>query len=75
MAPRQTDDEVNTLTPGVTYDVASLVLVGWTEGDGTGHEGYALAYYFDAAGRYLGPDGHGIEPCIERTDADHGEIA
>ena len=33
---------------------------GWTEGDGTGHEGYSVGDYFSDG--YLGPDAHGIEP-------------
>ena len=48
-----------------TYDVESLTLVGWTEGDGTGADGYMLAEYFDDDGRYLGPDMHGIEPICD----------
>ena len=39
-------------------------LVGWTEGDGSGHEGYQPEDYFDD-GRYLGPDHHGIEPIFD----------
>ena len=36
--------------------------VGWTTGDGSGHEGYNVSDYFDSSGNYLGPDEHGIEP-------------
>jgi hypothetical protein len=39
----------------------NLELVNWTDGDGTGSEGYAVEYYFDGD-TYLGPDEHGIEP-------------
>ena len=56
-----------TLTIGETYDRAELTLTGWTEGDGAGTEGYAAECYFDADGRYLGPDVHGIEPVFEVT--------
>jgi len=38
-----------------------LTLVGWTEGDGSGHEGYQYLDYF-RDGVYVGPDAHGIEP-------------
>jgi hypothetical protein len=70
------------LTTGRQYDLGSLRLVDWTDGDGTGHEGYTLADYFDGDGKYLGPDGCGIEPIVEiathtwtvRTDADMTEI-
>ena len=40
---------------------ANLEFIGWTEGDGTGAEGYAVEYYFDGD-TYRGPDQHGIEP-------------
>ncbi|NBW19789.1 MAG: hypothetical protein EBR82_68630 [Caulobacteraceae bacterium] len=53
------------LTVGQTYDIATLRLVGWTDGDGTGHEGYSIHDYFGADGRYLGADDHGIEPIVE----------
>jgi hypothetical protein len=44
---------------------ASWRHTGWTVGDGSGHEGYAVEHYFDAAGKYLGPDAHGIEPTFD----------
>jgi hypothetical protein len=50
------------LTKGNTYDLATLNCIGWTAGDGSGSEGYNVADYFDATGRYLGADDHGIEP-------------
>lgn len=53
---------------GGTYDVSRLRLIGWTVGDGTGHEGYHLADYFRSAGQYSGPDAHSIEPLVEETD-------
>jgi hypothetical protein len=53
---------------GLVYCVVRPV--GWTAGDGTGHEGKAVLDYFGGAleghalsgARYLGPDAHGIEP-------------
>lgn len=53
-----------TLTKGESYDLDTLIPTGWTEGDGTGHEGYHVADYF-RDGVYLGPDEHGIEPEFE----------
>lgn len=56
------------LTTGRTYteaQIKALVLTGWTEGDGSGHEGYCVEHYF-SAGRYLGADEHGIEPAFDR---------
>lgn len=53
-----------TLTIGQRYDTAELVLVGWTDGDGTATDGYRWHDYF-CDGVYLGPDEHGIEPCFE----------
>lgn len=41
---------------------------GWTEGDGSGHEGYQVADYFDRNGRYLGPDCHGVEPTFREMN-------
>lgn len=49
------------LIPGRQYDPDYLRCVGWTDGDGTGVEGYSYAAYLDGD-RYLGPDEHGIEP-------------
>ena len=40
--------------------------VGWTIGDGSGHEGYNVDDFFDAHGNYLGPDEHGIEPIFDK---------
>jgi hypothetical protein len=65
-----------TLTKGRRYDAANLIRTGWTAGDGTGHDGYNAADYFDADCRYLGADIHGIEPIfsdesvIQYVDAD-----
>ena len=59
-----------TLTPGTRYDVDTLTLLGWTEGDGSGHEGYHVADYFAPDGAYLGPDQHGIEPIVERSSSE-----
>src|SRR5262245_53187635 len=49
------------LHQGCLYNHYFLTLVGWTEGDGSGHLGYSYLSYF-SDGRYLGPDAHGIEP-------------
>lgn len=38
-----------------------LTLTGWTEGNGSGHDGYDAGSYF-AGGEYLGADEDGIEP-------------
>lgn len=60
---------------GNHYDPSKLTLVGWTDGDGSGHEGYEFAAYFTLNGQYVGPDHHGIEPVVEwNTDRD-GQIA
>jgi hypothetical protein len=47
--------------------------IGWTEGDGTGHEGYNVADYFDPEGRYRGPDEHGIEPIFRAMTEDEAK--
>ncbi len=49
--------EIAAADPSLVY----LTLAGWTDGDGTGHDGYDAGAYFDA-GEYLGTDVHGIEP-------------
>jgi hypothetical protein len=66
------DGDGDTLTPGQVYDWRALVLVGWTVGDGSGSEGYALEHYFNTGGHYLGPDAHGIEPRVVRADRQPG---
>ncbi len=53
------------LVEGRKYTVASLRLVSWTAGDGSGHAGYHMADYFAPDGSYLGPDADGIEPVVE----------
>ncbi len=55
------------LDVGSRYDVGLVPVLhcGWTYGDGSGHEGYHARDYFDAAGRYLGADPHGIEPLFD----------
>lgn len=58
-----------TLNKGQKYDATTLRLVGWTEGDGSGSEGYQAEYYFDADGRYIGADEYGIEPIFEDETA------
>lgn len=57
-----------TLTPGTTYDWTTLALIGWTKGDGSGHEGYVLDAYFDRDGKYKGVDRNGIEPIVAVID-------
>lgn len=57
-----------TLTKGTKYDVASLTCTGWTDGDGSGHEGYNVSDYFAADGAYRGADEHGIEPTFSLRD-------
>ncbi len=59
----QGEKTMSTLQKGERYEPESLLLAGWTEGDGSGTEGYNLYDYF-AAGIYLGPDQHGIEPLV-----------
>ena len=54
-----------TLIAAHKYDYTTLDLVGWTEGDGSGHEGYNYLDYFGPSGVYLGPDDCGIEPIFE----------
>lgn len=58
------------LVAGNFYDFDALALIGWTIGDGTGHESYHMADYFappcpNGTSRYLGPDAHGIEPIVD----------
>lgn len=52
------------LKVGEIYDVTQLEIIGWTCGDGSGHNGYNLFDYFDATGQYLGADQYGIEPTV-----------
>lgn len=56
-----------TLTTGRRYEVDTLRLLGWTEGDGSGAEGYNFKHYFGPTGAYLGPDEHGIEPLFDHV--------
>lgn len=62
-----------TLKKNIPYDLNSLKLTGWTDGDGSGHDGYNVADYFGAESRYLGPDAHGIEPVFDDESAFWGE--
>jgi hypothetical protein len=59
-----TSDTNHTLITGQAYDIGKLRLLGWTDGDGSGVDGYRLSDYFDPAGTYIGPDQHGIEPIV-----------
>lgn len=54
-------------TKGERYDVESLVFAAWVGGDGD-YDGYAVGPYFDADGRYLGPDAFGVEPEFGEAD-------
>ena len=56
-----------TLTKGSVYNVETLRAVGWTAGDGTGHEGYNVSDYFSVDGTYLGADECGIEPLFDES--------
>ena len=56
---------MNRLQEGEQYDVSKIALAGWSEGDGSGSEGYFLADYFEADGTYKGADWTGIEPLVE----------
>lgn len=49
------------MTRGTKYDISKLTCTGWTEGDGTGHDGYDWTTYFHN-GVYIGEDENGIEP-------------
>ena len=53
------------LVPGARYDIDTIDIIGWTAGDGSGHDGYDWCRYFDG-GVYIGPDQHGIEPVLVR---------
>ena len=55
------------LNKGRKYDVGGIHFVGWTDGDGSGHEGYNVYDYF-VDGVYQGPDAHGIEPIARTAD-------
>ena len=53
------------LAKGTRYpDWSEMRLVGWTDGDGSGADGYDMWAYFGADGEYLGADAHGIEPIV-----------
>ena len=63
------------LVAGVKYETELLYLDGWTDGDGSGTEGYDWHQYFDSDGTYLGADQHGIEPVMTRIAVRrHGPI-
>ncbi len=63
------------LTKDTKYDLATLHCTGWTESDGTGHDGYNFTDYFRDGGVYLGPDEHGIEPLFDLACPDCGPDA
>lgn len=56
-----TEEAFNGFEEGVRYDVQSVRDAGFTIDDA----GYQIGDYFDAMGRYLGPDQHGIEPTMD----------
>ncbi len=65
-ALRATAPPVEPAALTVVFDQPRRV-IGWTVGDGSGHEGYHVEDYFDpTTGEYLGPDAHGIEPIFEK---------
>lgn len=74
-----TTTQLVSLVKGRQYDVSNLRLLGWTDGlcsysdldrDYGGHnDGYNFRDYFDADGRYLGPDEFGIQPICESTES------
>lgn len=66
------------LTKGTTYDVDAVRFADWhvpagcdTDPD---NDGYHYGNYFDAEGRYLGPDADGIEPLFRSLDITIGMI-
>jgi hypothetical protein len=59
-------------TTGAADSRMTAPVIGWTEGDGSGHDGYHVADYF-RDGRYLGPDEHGIEPIFGTGTADSAQ--
>ena len=54
-----------TLSKGTQYDISAMRLVGWTDGDGSGCDGYQITHYFEPDGTYKGADECGIEPIVE----------
>ena len=50
-----------------------IVVTGWTTPDGEAPAGYAVEYYWDETGRYLGPDRYGIEPLWGPGEEDEPE--
>jgi hypothetical protein len=52
------------LEKGKKYNVKEMLsrYLTWTDGDGSGSEGYSVDCYFDLDGTYLGADQYGIEP-------------
>ena len=52
------------LTKGEKYDVTTLVLVDWLNGDSDTDNTYHLDSYFAPDGTYLGPDEYGVEPIV-----------
>jgi hypothetical protein len=57
------------LVAGSKYDVDSLELVGWANGDEATDSTYSVYDYFAPDGTYLGADEHGVEPIVCEIDA------
>jgi hypothetical protein len=53
---------------GEKYDTRKLVYTGWSNPNDEDITGYSAWAYFDAHGRYLGPDKYGIEPIFEELE-------
>lgn len=63
------------LIKGQKYEASLLRVIGWTDGNGSGSDGYSLADYFATSGEYLGADANGIEPVVDgaRVEAGTGD--
>jgi len=55
------------LEKGQEYDVEEMKLLYWQTDSKIEEDlpGYSLYGYFDDEGRYLGPDGDGVEPVVD----------
>lgn len=63
---RRRSRQMNKLIKGQKYDVSTLMLEGWTDEQTATDGAYQLRNYFDAEGRYLGPDAEGVEPIVSQ---------
>lgn len=57
------------LAAGSKYDVDSLELVGWVNGDEATDSTYSMYDYFTSDGTYRGADDHGVEPIVRELAA------